>query len=238
MSALEGRLEKIDSKTPEIIKPRVNLNLKETEYDNDIFICPSWEQMGEFTSVLGKKINSSAKSFDRMVVLAKGGLTWSRALADFIKVDKISTTRFKAYHGVNQSGEPQIIQPLTDSVVGEDLLLFDEVIDSGATIKKALKYLKIMGANSIQTAALCYKPRSTDKPDHLRPNYYAFKTNAWVCFPHETRETIEGLTLKWQVKGVPNDEIKQRLVEIGLPPNEVEDYSIPKLNQIVDLFVI
>lgn len=127
--------------------------------------------------------------------------------------------RIKSYTGVNESGEPKITQPLTDSISGENILLFDEVIDSGVTVGKAQEYLRIMGARNIQTAALCYKPRSEIKPD-----YFAFSTEAWVVFPHEIREFTEDSTNKWKSAGVSIEEIKNRLITIGIPPAQVEFY--------------
>jgi len=76
-----------------------------------------------------------------------------------------------------------------------------------------------MGAKVIQTAALCYKPRSEIKPD-----FFAFTTSAWVVFPHENREFIQDSMNKWKSEGLPLEEIKNRLVLIGLPCEQIEFY--------------
>lgn len=69
---------------------------------------------------------------------------------------------------------------------GQNVLLFDEVIDSGDTVRLAKEYLQVMGVSILSVATLCYKPKSGVKPDH-----YAFSTDAWVVFPHELREFIQ-----------------------------------------------
>lgn len=201
------------------VNPHTKFQLKETKYDGISYVCPMWDQMGVFNFDLARQIIQSGQSFDRLVALARGGWTWARDLADALKISELSSMRIKSYTGVNESGEPRITQPLTDSISGEDILLFDEVIDSGATIGKAQEYLKVMGAKSIQTAALCYKPRSEIKPD-----YFAFSTEAWVVFPHEFREFTEDFTNKWRSKGESIGEIKNRLITIGIPPSQVEFY--------------
>jgi hypothetical protein len=76
-----------------------------------------------------------------------------------------------------------------------------------------------MGARSIRTATLCYKPHSVVTPD-----FYAFRTSAWVVFPHETREFIDISTNKWMSEGLSMDEIKSRLIMIGVTPEQVELY--------------
>jgi hypothetical protein len=196
------------------------INLKKTKFDGISYICPTWDQMGRYNFALAKQIIASGQKFDRIVALARGGWTWARDLADGLKIPEISSVRIKSYIGVNENAEPRITQPLTDSICGEKILLFDEVIDSGTTIKKAQEYLRIMGAKNIQTAALCYKPRAMSKPD-----FFAFSTETWVVFPHEIREFVEGATTKWKTKKLSIGEIKQRLITIGIPHEQVEFYS-------------
>lgn len=191
--------------------------LKENKYDGIPYVSPNWEQMGEFTFELAKQILDSGAKFDRVVALAKGGWTWARTLMDYLGVDEISSLRIKAYAGIRELTEPQITQPLTDSIFGEKILLFDEVIETGETIKKASEYLRIMGAKSLRIATLCYKPHSKVKPD-----FFAFQTSAWVIFPHEIRETIDELYGKWKASHVSEKEIRARLDKIGIPDKQVE----------------
>lgn len=193
--------------------------LKETNYDGVSYVCPDWDQMGLFNFNLAKQIIQSGQSFDRLVALARGGWTWARDLADALKIPELSSMRIKSYTDVQDSGEPKISQPLTDSVGGERILLFDEVVDSGKTIEKALEYLKVMGARETQTAALCYKPRSC-----FRPDYFAFDTKAWVVFPHEIREFVESSFAKWNLNGSSITEIEERLITIGIPGYQVAFY--------------
>lgn len=197
--------------------------LRENEYDGISYVSPTWEQMGEYTFRLAKEILDSGEKFDRVVALAKGGWTWARTLMDYLGIDEISSVRFKSYQGINEASEPQLVQPLTDSIHGQNILLFDEVIDTGTTIKKASEYLKLMGAKKITTASLCYKPHSC-----IKPSFYAFDTIAWVIFPHEIRETIEALYPKWKSNRIKDEEIRKRLDKIGIPDAQVK-YFLHKI---------
>lgn len=195
-------------------------SLREVTYGGINYVCPSWEQMGEYTFNLAKEINESGRNFDRVVALAKGGWTWSRTMVDLLKIDKLSSTRLKSYEGVNESGRVKVLQPLSDPIDGEKILIFDEVIDSGETIIKAKEYVEILGGREVAVAALCYKPRSK-----IVPEFYAFSTDAWVVFPHERREFIDERWEKWLGENVPAEMIKSRLLNIGLPKNQVEYFS-------------
>lgn len=192
-------------------------SLKEFSCDGVNYVCPSWNQMGDYTFNLAQKINQSGRKFDRMVALAKGGWTWSRTLADNLNIDKLSSTRLKSYDGVKQSNRVKILQPLSDPIDGENVLIFDEVVDSGETIIKAREYVELLGAQEVAVATLCYKPKSK-----VIPEFYAFSTNAWVVFPHNRREFITDRQNEWSQNNVPAEMIKSRLVRIGLPKNQVE----------------
>jgi hypoxanthine phosphoribosyltransferase len=194
--------------------------LKKTSYEGVSYVCPSWEEMGEYTFDLARQIIESGRKFDRVVALAKGGWTWSRTMVDLLKIDKLSSTRLKSYETINESGRVKVLQPLSDPIDGERILIFDEVVDSGETIIKAKEYVEIMGGKEVTVAALCYKPRS-----EIVPEYYAFCTDAWVVFPHERREFIDIVSKKWLENDIPMEMIKSRLVTIGLPKNQVEYFS-------------
>lgn len=206
-----------------IIKKNSHVKLRENEYDGVSYVSPTWEQMGEYTFKLAEEILETSEKFDRVVALAKGGWTWARTLMDYLGIDEISSVRFKSYQGINEAIEPQLIQPLTDSIHGQKVLLFDEVIDTGETVKKASEYLKVMGAKNIKIASLCYKPHSC-----ITPDYFAFETTAWVVFPHEIREFIEASTGKWKKSGVKENEIIKRLDKIGIPDEQVK-YFLKKI---------
>ena len=69
---------------------------------------------------------------------------------------------------------------------------------------------------SITTATLFHKPHAKIKPD-----FVGSVTDAWIVFPHERREVIDGLAMKWKKNGLKIKEIRERLIKIGLPEKEV-----------------
>lgn len=228
MTSLEGNTQDGTAPTfrvsPDRRRSATDIVLRETEFDGVRYVCPSWEQMGEYTFDLARQLIELGQPFDRVVALAKGGWTWARTLVDYLGIDELSSMRIKSYTGVNESTEPVITQPLADAIGGENVLLFDEVIDSGKTLNKGIEILSAMGAKSVRTAGLCFKPRSVAVPD-----FYAFSSSAWVVFPHEVREFVEGSTRKWRLGSEEEGKqpfsdiaILDRLIKIGLPRNQVE----------------
>lgn len=201
-------------------------DLEPTTYDGVSFVAPTWEQMGDFTRDLARKINDSGASFDLVIPLAKGGLTWSRILVDRIGVDTIIPIRIQRYTGINTAGKPKVLLPLPDRIDGKRVLLFDEVIDEGATIISGRDHAIMMGASDVKIATLCYKPHARDLTGAVA-DYSAFETDAWVAFPHEVRGFIEEQALKWLAARHSMEEVKERLIKIGMKHEDVEHYVNP-----------
>ena len=219
MAVEDDRLGRLGLVSPDRQIVRAPIQLKETIYDDESYVCPTWGQMGIFNFELAKQIIQSGQSFDRLVALAKGGLTLSRDMLDALKIPKLSSMRVEKYKGANKSGKARIVEPLKDAIDGEVILLYDEVIDSGETIELVLPYLRAMGAKDIKTASLGYKPCSTVKPD-----FHAFTTEAWTVFPHEIREFVDEHFDKWREVGLSVKNVKERLVTIGIPSEQVDFY--------------
>lgn len=177
----------------------------------------SWQQLGEAIFDVAKRIIESDQSFDRVIALAKGGLTFSRSLVDYLDIKDISTFQIEFYTGIGTTAKtPVITQSLPVSIKNERVLVFDDVVDHGETMKMATQYLQYHGAASITTSALIQKPWSTFKVD-----FAAQESEAWVIFPNEARETIKTLAQMWTEKGDSPEKIATQLGEIGFPAPEV-----------------
>ncbi len=181
----------------------------------------SWELLGEEIFTLAQKISESQIKYDRVIALAKGGLTFARSLTDYLDVDHLSSIQIQMYSGINQTlKKPIVLQSLPVSIQDENILVFDDIVDKGDTMALSLEYLSYHGAKSITTAALVKKPWTTFQPD-----FYAHDSKAWIIFPNESRETIKLLQDMWLEKGDSLEVIKQNLLQIGFPKAEVEFFT-------------
>jgi uncharacterized protein len=193
------------------------MNFKLTSLEKDRFIAPSWEEMGKLCFDLAKKVISSDKKVNRIVPLAKGGWTWAKTFSDYTRIKDVASLKIDFYKGVYETSDtPVITQSLPISISGENVLLFDDVSDTGKTLEIAKSYLSMCGAKTVFSATLFMKPWTKFIPD-----YYGDETDAWVIFPHEIREMIDLLSTKWAKKGLSLSEIKDRLINIGISYEEV-----------------
>ncbi|MBU2051957.1 MAG: phosphoribosyltransferase family protein [Patescibacteria group bacterium] len=184
------------------------------------YLTPTWDEMDELAFQVSKKILAAKKKFDRIVTLAKGGWPLTRSMVAFLSIDQVASIGVKFYQDINQRLEkPQIYQDIPEKVSGENVLLFDDVADTGKSLEFAKEYLINHGVAGVTTASLFYKPHSIVKPD-----YYGAQTSAWIIFPYDAVETINILGKKWQDQGLKPIEIKQRLQQLGINPAWIEFY--------------
>lgn len=194
----------------------------ETEIAGIRYVAPSWNDMGKVCTELGVQIEASGIKFNRIIAVARGGLTWSRAMADALEIDTISLVGVKSYTGVNEATEPQITQPLHDSIAGESVLVVEDVADSGESLLAVLQHLEGRGASHVSVATLAVKPRSA-----VTPNFAGFQTAAWIVFPHEYKEFITLSAAQWGVNGLSEEAIRGRFLEIGIPDFAIDTYFKP-----------
>ncbi len=184
------------------------------------YITPTWQDLDQLAFNLSQKIIKTNKKFDRIVTLAKGGWPMSRSLVDYLEVNEVASIGVKFYSGINTRFQhPHVYQNIPVAVADESVLLFDDVADTGESLKFAVDYLKMQGVGAITTATLFYKPHSSYKPD-----FYAFETNDWIIFPYDAVEAILMFKPKWEKAGVSEAEIKERFRQLGIREEVMKTY--------------
>ncbi len=94
--------------------------------------------------------------------------------ADLMKVYKgiceISFIRLSSYKGIQTTGEVKTLIGLTDDIKGRTVIILEDIIDSGITVKHLLKDLKKYKPAHLKVATLLFKPeavRTNIKPDYI-----------------------------------------------------------------------
>ncbi|MEM3421551.1 MAG: phosphoribosyltransferase [Candidatus Hadarchaeum sp.] len=185
---------------------------------------PGWEYIHELCVELAEQVKRSKYNPDLIVAVSRGGWIPGRLILDFLGGPDIATIKVEYYVGFYKTRDkPEITQPLAVNVKGKKILLVDDIADTGRSLKVALEYLREQGAKEVKTAALYFKPWSLVVPD-----FYARKTDAWVCFPHETYESIDKMYSQLIKQGKSKKDVMKRLVELGIRPFHVEKFLSKK----------
>lgn len=187
------------------------------------FLVPSWNDIYDMSLKLAIKIDESGFKPQMIIGIARGGWVVARLLSDFLDVFQVASLRVEFYKDIYETEQkPVISQPLSTSVNGLNVLLTDDVADTGLSLIVARDHVLNAGAKEVRIATLYYKPWS-----RVKPEYYVAETDAWVIFPHEIRETMEKLTRKLVKEGVKRDELKNFFLTIGIEEKLV-NYFLPK----------
>jgi len=174
----------------------------------------SWRELENICFKLAKKV--AQKDFDRIVCISRGGAVAARIFSDFLNLP-ISNFVISSYVKVGKSSHPKVTEKLTVDIKNENILLIDEIVDTGKTLKKALAYLKKKSPKSIYTIVPFIKPHTIIKPD-----LWEIETTNWIIFPYEVRETIQDVSKIWNEQGISQKRMLQKFIRIGLPREEIE----------------
>jgi hypoxanthine phosphoribosyltransferase len=101
-----------------------------------------------------------------LVCVLKGSFVFTSDLARAINVPlRVEFLGVRSYgEGTTSSGVVQITQDLSRAVEGEDLLLVEDIVDTGLTIAHLLELLRTRKPASIKVCSLLHKPARSRVP--------------------------------------------------------------------------
>ena len=149
-----------------------------TEFTNqNLEILYSLEQITARVAELGAEITRDYADKDLVVIgVLKGSVIF---LADLIRsIDLKMTIDFMAVSsykdGTVSTGDVEILKDLTNPIRGKDVIICEDIVDTGLTLFRLMEILGSRGANSIKIATLLDKPEPRIKKE-LKIDYTGFQ---------------------------------------------------------------
>lgn len=84
----------------------------------------------------------------------------------------ISFVRYASYEGLSSTGKVKQLMGLSDSIDGKDVVIIEDIVDTGLTAYQMVNDLKKFNPNSIRFVTLLNKPESSKTG--FVPDYVAF----------------------------------------------------------------
>ena len=110
-----------------------------------------------------------------LICILKGGVFFTCELAKRLTVpvsmDFMSVSSYGA--GTESSGVVKIIKDLDEPLEGKDVLIVEDILDTGVTLSKLVPMLKMRNPNSVKICTILDKP-SRRKAD-IQPDYEGFQ---------------------------------------------------------------
>ncbi|MBW6411155.1 hypoxanthine phosphoribosyltransferase [Clostridium weizhouense] len=136
----------------------------------------SEEALNEKIKEIAGRINKDYNGKDLLIVgILKGSVVFAAELIKNISIPcEIDFMAVSSYgNSTESSGVVRILKDLDHSIEGKDILLVEDIVDSGVTLGYLLKYLKARKANSIEIVSLLNK--SARRKIELDVKYIGFE---------------------------------------------------------------
>ncbi|MEB3774111.1 MAG: hypothetical protein GSR86_04195 [Desulfurococcales archaeon] len=143
-----------------------------------------WDDVEDTVEDVVSKMMGDGLRPDVIIGIMRGGIVPARLIADALGVDDITVMEIKLYKSMGvKTAQPYIRQPLVRELKDKEVLVVDDISDSGLSLQLALQAISLYSPSSIVTATLYVKPWT-----RLYPDYYSRVTDKWVIFPWEKHE--------------------------------------------------
>ena len=145
--------------------------------NNDIKnILISKEQIQGKVKLLGEEISRDYKDRELLLVcILKGSLMFMADLMKYIntyvEIDFMGVSSYG--NSIISSGQVRIMKDLDMSVEGKDILIVEDIIDTGITLNYICNYIKGKGAKSVEIITLLDKP--SGRKVNIDAKYKGFK---------------------------------------------------------------
>jgi len=85
---------------------------------------------------------------------------------------ELSFIKLSSYSGTTSTGTVKEIVGLQEEIAGRDVIVIEDIIDTGITMQKIISQLKLKNPASIRIATLLLKPDSVKVP--IKPDFVCF----------------------------------------------------------------
>ena len=155
----------------------------------------SEEEIQNKVKELGKKITEDYRDKNLFLLgILKGAVPFMADIMRKIDLDlEYDFMDVSSYQGTRSLGEVRILKDISTSIVGKDILIVEDIIDTGITLNYLTKVLKSIGANSIEIVTMLSKPsrRKVDLP--VKYNGFEIEDNFVIGYGMDYDEKYRAL---------------------------------------------
>lgn len=137
------------------------MKIKDLEFRKFI----SEEKIRKKVTALAGQINEDYKEKTPLFLpILNGSFIFAADLLKEINLScRVSFVKVSSYQGVQSTGQLKTLIGHEESLFHQDIIVVEDIIDSGLTLEKILTELRDLGANSVEAVCLLRKKPARDK---------------------------------------------------------------------------
>ena len=142
------------------------MKLKDLEFEKFI----SETEINKKIKQLGKQINEDyAGRTPVFLPILNGSFIFSADLIKQVSLPcKVSFVKMSSYVGTVSSGQIRTLIGLDESLFNQDIIIVEDIIDTGLTLQKIADELKSLGTKTVEVITLLRKKPARDKAIHVK----------------------------------------------------------------------
>jgi len=197
----------------------------------------NWEYIYGLCREVSDEVRAADFEPDVVVALARGGWFAGRCVCDFLGLDDLTSLKMEHYVGTaEKSGEPEVRYPMPEgSVEGKDVLVVDDIADTGGSIERAHEYVSERNPGEVRTATLQLLGTSAFQPDFVGERLSEW---TWVVYPWNFIEDmialVTGVMEKSDTTAFDRGDVRRLLTEYhGVDRIEMEIAQPNRLDEVL-----
>ncbi len=146
-------------------------SIDEQGYHFEEWLTP--ERIAEDVQLVANQISSDYEHKEPLfIVVLNGAFIFAADLIRALKNVRCEVTfiRVSSYWGMSSTGQLEFIVPLQQVVDNRDVIIIEDIVDTGLTIHQLKAHLRGLGATSIRVASMLFKPGKLEYDD-AKPDY-------------------------------------------------------------------
>ena len=145
--------------------------IDEQGYHFEEWLTPT--QIAKDVQQVANQISADYKDKEPLfVVVLNGAFVFAADLLRALEDVRCEVTfiRVSSYYGMASTGQLEFIVPLQQVVDQRDVIIIEDIIDTGLTIHQLKAHMRAHGATSVRVATMLFKPNKLEYDD-AKPEY-------------------------------------------------------------------
>ena len=133
--------------------------------DKNFEIFINEKEINDIISIISNRINESGIINPLFIAILNGSFLFAADLMRKINIPdtEISFLKLSSYDGLSTTGNVNKLIGLSKKIEGRNVIVLEDIIDTGITLEKIISLLEKEKVNSIKIATLLFKPNSYQK---------------------------------------------------------------------------